>query len=89
MAGTKQGGIKAAATNKKLHGADFYARIGSRGGKNGHTGGFYANPELAKIAGHRGGLTSSRAKHPNSTLADRRREVDELIRQEEEAQFYV
>ena len=89
MSGTKQGGIKAAATNKKLHGEDFYARIGSRGGKNGHTGGFAANPQMAKIAGRRGGLTSSRAKHPNSSLAERRREVEELIKLEEEVNFYV
>lgn len=88
MSGTKQGGIKAAATNKKLHGADFYARIGARGGKNGHTGGFAANPQRARIAGRRGGLTSSRAKHPKS-LIERQREVEEMIRQEEEAQFYV
>lgn len=47
MSGTKIGGIKAALTNKKKHGSDFYARIGRKGGQNGHTGGFAANPELA------------------------------------------
>ena len=60
MAGTKAGGQKAAATNKKLHGADFYARIGQKGGQNGHTGGFAANPALAKIAGAKGGRISRR-----------------------------
>ena len=40
MAGTIEGGRAAAATNKKRHGADWYARIGSKGGKNGRTGGF-------------------------------------------------
>lgn len=60
MAGTKAGGLKAAATNRRLHGEDFYARIGKRGGENGHTGGFAANPELAKAAGAKGGRISSR-----------------------------
>lgn len=62
MAGTKAGGRKAALTNKTRHGADFYAKIGSKGGKNGRTGGFAANPELAKIAGRKGGLVSRRRK---------------------------
>lgn len=59
MAGTKEGGIKAARANK-LRDPDFYRRIGSIGGKNGHTGGFAANPELAKIAGQKGGRLSRR-----------------------------
>lgn len=33
MAGTKAGGLKAAQTNKAKHGADFYAKIGAKGGK--------------------------------------------------------
>lgn len=61
MSGTKAGGQKAAATNKLLHGDDFYSRIGSKGGQSGSTGGFRANRELAKIAGRKGGLKSSRA----------------------------
>ena len=60
MAGTKAGGIKAAATNIARQGRDFYARIGAIGGRNGHTGGFFANPELAKIAGAKGGKISKR-----------------------------
>ena len=60
MAGTKTGGQKAAETNRRLHGEDFYARIGRRGGMNGHTGGFASNPELAKIAGAKGGKISRR-----------------------------
>lgn len=62
MAGTKIGGIKAAATNKQLHGKDFYKIIGKKGGQNGHTGGFAANRELARIAGKKGGLISKRGK---------------------------
>lgn len=60
MAGTKAGGKKAAATNIKRHGENFYREIGSMGGRNGHTGGFAANPELAKIAGAKGGRISKR-----------------------------
>ena len=65
MAGTKEGGKKAAETSRKLHGKDFYSRIGSMGGKAGHTGGFYNNPERARAAGRIGGMKSKRgpAKH--------------------------
>lgn len=62
MAGTKAGGQKAAATNKTRHGSDFYAKIGAKGGKNGNTGGFAANRELARIAGAKGGRISRRRK---------------------------
>ena len=60
MSGTKAGGAKAAKTNKELHGKDFYKRIGSKGGRNGHTGGFASNRELAREAGRIGGLLSRR-----------------------------
>lgn len=62
MAGTKQGGKTAASTNKTKYGADFYAKIGAMGGKKGNTGGFYANRELAREAGRRGGRISRRTK---------------------------
>lgn len=60
MAGTVAGGKKAAKTNKAKYGDDYYRELGRRGGKNGHTGGFAANPELAKIAGAKGGRLSKR-----------------------------
>ena len=60
MAGTKAGARKAAATNKKRYGDNFYAVIGRKGGQNGTTGGFAANPELARIAGAKGGRISRR-----------------------------
>lgn len=74
MSGTKLGGIRAAATNKKKYGKGFYALIGRKGGKNGHTGGFASEepgkdgltgPERAKIAGQKGGVISRRgpSKH--------------------------
>lgn len=62
MAGTKAGGLKARETNLRKHGKDFYAQIGAKGGRNGHTGGFFANRELAKIAGQKGGKISRRGK---------------------------
>jgi general stress protein YciG len=62
MAGTKAGGQAAAATNKSKYGADFYAKIGAKGGKLGKTGGFYANRELARAAGAKGGRISRRVK---------------------------
>lgn len=60
MAGNRKGGLKAAATNKAKYGKDFYANIGRKGGQLGRTGGFFANRELAKIAGAKGGKISRR-----------------------------
>lgn len=60
MAGTKAGGKKAAQTNMEKYGDDFYASIGRKGGRNGHTGGFASNPELAREAGRKGGRISRR-----------------------------
>lgn len=60
MPGNKIGGMKAAKTNKKKYGKDFFRIIGSKGGQNGHTGGFAANPELARTAGAKGGRISRR-----------------------------
>lgn len=62
MAGTMDGGKKAAATNKAKYGVGFYAEIGAKGGRNGNTGGFAANRELARIAGKKGGKISRRSK---------------------------
>lgn len=61
MAGTKAGGLKSAQKNLARD-PDFYRKIGSIGGKNGHTGGFYANRELARKAGAKGGKISRRGK---------------------------
>ncbi|MEK7447600.1 MAG: KGG domain-containing protein [Patescibacteria group bacterium] len=59
MAGTKRGGLMAAKTNKERYGTDFYERIGRIGGRRSNTGGFAANPELAKVAGRKGGKASA------------------------------
>lgn len=82
MPGTKAGAIKAASTNKKKYGRDFYAEIGRKGGSNGHTGGFatetvgkdgLTGPQRAAIAGRKGGLKSRRGPSKNSIAAYARR----------------
>lgn len=61
MSGNKEGGLKASITSKKKYGDDFYKRLGEMGGHRGRgCGGFAANPELAKIAGSKGGKRSKR-----------------------------
>ena len=71
MAGTKAGGLKARDTNINRHGEDFYRKIGAKGGRNGHTGGFAANRELARIAGAKGGRISRRGKASQYSKAAR------------------
>lgn len=71
MSGTKEGGRKARETNLKKHGSDFYARIGAKGGHNGHAGGFAANRALAIIAGRKGGRISSRKGVKNGQRKER------------------
>lgn len=76
MSGTKAGGAKAAATNKAKYGPDYYKNIGAEGGRNGHTGGFYANRELARVAGSIGGKISKRSSgKPKDHAAQRAQEV--------------
>lgn len=74
MAGTIEGGRKAAATNKAKHGPDFYANIGRMGGAKGVNGGFASDKvgrdgltgrERARIAGKRGGHLSKRGPAKN------------------------
>lgn len=69
MAGTIEGGRKAAATNKAKYGREFYAHIGSIGGKKSRGGGFASDKvgkdgltgaERAREAGRKGGLISRR-----------------------------
>ena len=79
MAGTKAGGMKARETNYRKHGADFYARIGKKGGQNGHTGGFAYNPALAKVAGARGGKKSKRGRAHKEKLEKNARRIVALM----------
>ena len=88
MVGTKAGGMKASKTNLKKHGADFYKRIGSKGGQNGHTGGFgseaigkdgLTGPERAKKWGAVGGRRSVRTRAPRKEKEYIWRPGDELF----------
>lgn len=59
MPGTKEGGKKAAQTNKSKYGSNFYKKIGGQSWKNPNRSrktGFAINPELAREAGRKGGL---------------------------------
>ena len=80
MSGTTTGGRKAAKTNIKLYGDDFYRRIGAKGGRNGHTGGFAANPALARIAGAKGGQKSRRTGVKNGEGKDADKDIKEMER---------
>lgn len=67
MAGSKAGGKRAAQTIKERYGEDFYQRIAKLSNasweKNGRMPrGFAANPELASVAGRRGGLKSRKGE---------------------------
>lgn len=69
MAGTKAGGLKAAATNKAKYGDNFYSNLGKMGGRNGHTGGFASDKvgkdgltgrQRASLVGRDGGRNGKR-----------------------------
>jgi hypothetical protein len=66
MAGTAKGGRLAAEKNKKKYGSDFYARIGAKGGRNGHTGGFAAGQEGRKRASYWGAIGGSISRRNRS-----------------------
>ena len=68
MSGSRDGGRKAAETNKKKYGKDFYANIGRKGGRKSHpeTRYFAMHPEVAKNAGAKGGRTSRRGPAKNT-----------------------
>lgn len=72
MTGTYAGGIKARDKNLARD-PDHYKKMGAKGGRNGHTGGFAANPELARIAGRQGAL--------KAWTPERRQAHSELMRQ--------
>lgn len=53
MSGTKDGGVK--SRNKILEkDPDFYKKIGAKGGRNGHTGGFAGDSKRAREIGYKG-----------------------------------
>lgn len=77
MSGNRDGGLKAAKTNKERYGKDYYSEMGRKGGMNGHTGGFASNPELARRAGAKGGSYSRRGESLQKKLDE---VFDEYIR---------
>lgn len=69
MAGSVEGGKKAAVTNKAKYGDTFYKSIGAKGGRVGTTGGFgqgEKGKELARRAGVLGGRKSRRGSRAES-----------------------
>lgn len=60
MSGTVIGGYKAAKTNKERHGKGFYITIGAMGGKKSRGGGWTGRPDLARLAGAKGGAKGKR-----------------------------
>lgn len=89
MAGTKAGGQKAAETNKRIHGPDFYREIGRRGGRNGVSGGFASKSvgkdgltgvERARVAGRKGGSISRRGPSKHKRPTGYSRELEEYTK---------
>jgi hypothetical protein len=62
MSGTAAGGRLAAQKNKQKYGSDFYRKIGSKGGQQGHTGGFAAGDEGRKRASYWGAIGGRRSR---------------------------
>lgn len=69
MAGTREGGLKAAETNRKLYGKKFYEDIGRKGGRMSRYSHFskgdvneYGKRVNAVNAGRKGGMVSKRTK---------------------------
>lgn len=69
MVGTREGGKKAALTNMRKYGNEFYRQNGRKGGLNGHTGGFASEKigsdgltgaQRARLVGAKGGRISRR-----------------------------
>lgn len=71
MAGTYEGGVKAADTNRQRT-PNFYKIIGAAGGRKSRGGGFAKDPQLAKEAGSKGG------KAPRRTTAATKAHMDYL-----------
>lgn len=80
MSGTIAGGLQTVRTIKEVYGEDYYVRLGQLGGAAGHTGGFYANRQLASAAGRIGGMTSTRSKHRRRLSAQRKKRIAEAYK---------
>lgn len=63
MAGTVEGGKRAAASNKQRYGADFYKQIGKAGGHKSKGGGFAFDHERAVYWGSIGGKSPRKTRN--------------------------
>jgi hypothetical protein len=70
MAGNREGGLKASAKVKAQFGESFYAKIGSKGGKKGKTGGFAS--DVVGKDGLTGKQRASRAGSVGGTISRRK-----------------
>lgn len=52
-----------------------FSKIGAEGGKNGHTGGFASRPDIARIAGAKGGSISRRGFSYNKDWEKHKEEI--------------
>lgn len=84
MAGTPEGGRRAAETNKRRYGETFYNQIGYKGGKISRGGGFAVHPELASAAGRKGAIKSAETRRAK---AEARREGALREQQDESSTF--
>lgn len=80
MSATVEGGKKAAAAIKRKYGEDFYVRMGRKGGRISHGGGFTNNSDLAREAGLKGGRNSKRGATVMNILENKKDEVIEFSR---------
>ena len=72
MSGTKEGGEAMRATMIERYGSieawkQHMRELAHKGGKNGHTGGFFADRNRASWAGYKGGKVSKRGKNKNAS----------------------
>ena len=70
MSGTKIGGLRAAETNKKKYGEDFYVKMGKKGGLAQVPKGFSMDRRLAQAAGRKGGKNSKRGPAKKEVVED-------------------
>lgn len=80
MAGTKIGGLRAAATNRMRYGEDFYQGIGKLGGQKSRNSNFAKNPEFARAAGRVGGKRSRRPRQETEPIETPKRSWNSLFR---------
>lgn len=59
MSGTSRG-ARISARKNQARDPNYYRKIGRKGGRSSNTGGFAANPELARMAGIKSGQSRKR-----------------------------